>query len=235
MIGYSAWRKVRKPVLSSLGLLALLCASYWWGTQRTERVSVPVEECAPATREGDGECKLQLEQCLQREVNLSKGAEIDADALAQARREVALSRTRLERLEQEATLYRSLIDGTVRTTGVTAHSLEITGASGGQEPRYRYRLTFIQRAGRQVELQGFATITLVGTEGGKARRLGLHELTGQQSDRRLPLKFVYFQTLEGEFSLPVGFQPSQVRVQAEIRSGTPQKAERTFDWHLMEE
>ncbi|MBP1688753.1 MAG: hypothetical protein H6Q33_4896, partial [Deltaproteobacteria bacterium] len=46
---------------------------------------------------------------------------------------------------------------------------------------------------------------------------------------------VYFQTLEGDFSLPEGFQPLQVRVRAEIKAGRPQQAERTFDWTVVED
>ncbi len=167
-------------------------------------------------------------------MNLSKGAEIDAAVLAQTRTEVAQGRARVARLEQDVTLYRSLVEGSVRTAGVSVHSLDIVRLPDGEPQRYRYRLTLIQRAQRQVEVQGFASITVSGTRDGKAISIGLHGSGERQSGNRVAVRFVYFQTLEGDFFLPEGFQPLQVRVQVEIRKGKPQQAERTFDWTVLE-
>jgi hypothetical protein len=229
------WHGLRNMVLTTIGVLAVMSASYWLGARRTEPSTVPLDSGAIQAPSCDRECPQELEECRQQAVNLGKGAEIDAGVLAQARSEAAQARSRIERLEQEMTLYRSLVDDSVRTAGVSAHSLEIVRVPPVVEQRYRYRLTFIQRASRYVELQGFATVTVQGTEGGKPRSVGLSELAGTRSDGRLPLRFVYFQTLEGEYSLPLGFQPLRVRVQADIRTGRPQKVERTFDWALLED
>ncbi len=95
-------------------------------------------------------------------------------------------------------------------------------------------MTLIQRAQRQVEVQGFASISVSGTRDGKAISIGLRESGERQSGNRVAVRFVYFQTLEGDFFLPEGFQPLQVRVQVEIRKGKPQQAERTFDWTVLE-
>jgi len=213
----------------------LACAAYWLGTRRIAGVSVPLEMDTVAAPVRDAECGEQLEQCRQQSVNLDKGAEIDAVALAQARKELAQARTRIERLEQESALYQSLIDGSVRTLGLTASNLEISTPDGEPARRYRFRLTFIQRAERHAELQGFATLTVLGTQDGKLRKVGLAELSGRASDRRLPLKLIYFQTLEGDFSLPDGFDPVSVQVHAETKAGKSQRTDRTFDWHLVED
>ena len=170
-------------------------------------------------------------------MNLSKGAEIDAAVLAQTRTEVAEGRARMARLEQEVTLYRSLVDGSVRTAGVSVHSLDIARVAGSEGQRYRYRLTFIQRAERPTEVQGLALITVVGTRDGKAHSLPLPGPDERRSGNRVPFRFVYFQTLEGDFSLPEGFQPAQVRIRTQInaRKGKPQPAERTFEWTVVED
>ena len=218
-------------------LVAVAGVSYWFGTYRAgQRAALSVAQHADMSRRHE-ECREQLEQCRQRTVNLSKGAEIDAAVLAQTRTEVAEGRARMARLEQEVTLYRSLVDGSVRTTGVSVHSLDIARVAGGEGQRYRYRLTFIQRAERQSEVQGFALITVVGTRDGKALSLPLPGPDERRSGYRVPFRFVYFQTLEGDFSLPEGFQPAQVRIRTEIntRKGKPQPAERTFEWTVVED
>jgi hypothetical protein len=216
-------------------IVAVACVSYWLGTYRAGKVAVMSgADKAEMSRES-GECREQLEECRQQTVNLSKGAEIDAAVLAQTRTEVAQARARMARLEQDVTLYRSLVEGSVRTAGVSVHSLDIARVAGDEGQRYRYRLTFIQRAERQVEVQGFASLSVSGTRDGKALSIGLPGPDGQRSGNRVPLRFVYFQTLEGDFSLPEGFQPLQVRVRAEIRKGKRQHAERAFDWTVVED
>jgi len=216
-------------------IVAVACLSYWFGTYRAGQLAaLSGAEKAAMSRQSD-ECREQLEECRQQAVNLSKGAEIDAAVLAQTRTEVAQGRARMARLEQDVTLYRSLVEGSVRTGGVSVHSLDIARVSEAEAQRYRYRLTFIQRAERQVEVKGFAVISVSGTRNGKALSIGLPGPGGRQSGNRVPLRFVYFQTLEGDFSLPEGFQPLQVRVRAEIKAGRPQQAERTFDWTVVED
>ena len=218
-------------------LVVVACVSYWFGTYRAgQRAALSVAQQADTSRHHE-ECREQLEQCRQRTVNLSKGAEIDAAVLAQTRAEVAEGRARMARLEQEVTLYRSLVDGSVRTAGVSVHSLDIARIADGEGQRYRYRLTFIQRAERQTEVRGFALITVAGTRDGKAVSLPLPGPDERKSGHRVPFRFVYFQTLEGDFSLPDGFQPAQVRIRTEIntRKGKPQPAERTFEWTVVED
>jgi len=218
-------------------LVAVAGVSYWFGTYRAgQRAALSVAQHADMSRRHE-ECREQLEQCRQRTVNLSKGAEIDEAVLAQTRTEVAEGRARMARLEQEVTLYRSLVDGSVRTAGVSVHSLDIARIADGEGQRYRYRLTFIQRAERQTEVRGFALITVAGTRDGKAVSLPLPGPDERKSGHRVPFRFVYFQTLEGDFSLPDGFQPAQVRIRTEIntRKGKPQPAERTFEWTVVED
>ena len=218
-------------------LVVVACVSYWFGTYRAgQRAALSVAQQADTSRHHE-ERREQLEQCRQRTVNLSKGAEIDAAVLAQTRAEVAEGRARMARLEQEVTLYRSLVDGSVRTAGVSVHSLDIARIADGEGQRYRYRLTFIQRAERQTEVRGFALITVAGTRDGKAVSLPLPGPDERKSGHRVPFRFVYFQTLEGDFSLPDGFQPAQVRIRTEIntRKGKPQPAERTFEWTVVED
>ena len=208
-------------------IVAVACLSYWFGTYRAGQF-------AALSRVEKAQASRQSEECRQQTVNLSKGAEIDAAVLAQTRTEVAQGRARVARLEQDVTLYRSLVEGSVRTAGVSVHSLDIARLPDGEPQRYRYRMTLIQRAQRQVEVQGFASITVSGTRDGKAISIGLREFGERQSGNRVAVRFVYFQTLEGDFFLPEGFQPLQVRVQVEIRKGKPQQAERTFDWTVLE-
>jgi hypothetical protein len=221
---------------SVIGVVVVVaCLSYGLGTYRAGQLGLLYSAEKAETSRQSNECLEQLEQCRQQAVNLSKGAEIDAAVLAQTRSEVAQGRARMAKLEQDVTLYRSLVEGSVRTGGVSVHSLEIARVAGDQEQRYRYRLTFIQRAQRQVEVQGLALISVTGTRNGKEFNFGLPGPDGPKSGNRVPLRFVYFQTLEGDFSLPDGFQPLQVHVRAEIRKGKPQKAQRSFDWIVVED
>lgn len=224
----------RERWLSVSGLLAVAALAYWLGSRNAgPEIELPERECAEAALPLS-ECRERLEDCRQQAVTLAKGAEIDAVALAQARTEAAATRSRIERLEQDVAVYQSLVDGSIRTGGVSAHSLELRRAGSAPGERMRYRLTLIQRAEKHGEVQGFATITLLGSRAGKPARVPVGEPASRSGGARLPFAFVYFQAVEGEFTVPAGFQPSQVRVQIDIRKGRPQKTERTFDWRVME-
>jgi hypothetical protein len=62
----------------------------------------------------------------------------------------------------------------------------------------------------------------------------LSELSDDVEEQEVPLRFRYFQAIEGEMVLPEGFQPEGLRIVA--RSQAPRKAEVTerFPWELKE-
>jgi hypothetical protein len=215
-------------------VIALVCGGglYWLGYSRAERAfgfaMAENQTLRASLREREGE----LETLSQQLVNLRTGAEIDRDAEARVRSEVAAERARVARLELEVALFRSLMDSSVRTSGLALYGFE--AESGRREGSYHYRLTFMQRADKYVELRGFATLDVVGLSGGKERILPLAKLSAEPPRGRHPLRFLYFQVLEGDLELPEGFEPAKVRVRAEARGRKLYTVDRVVEWRLKE-
>ena len=75
---------------------------------------------------------------------------------------------------------------------------------------------------------------VVGLSGGKERILPLAKLSAEPPRGRHPLRFLYFQVLEGDLDLPEGFEPAQVRVRAEARGRKLYTVDRVVEWRLKE-
>lgn len=215
-------------------IIALLCGGglYWLGYSHAERAFGFAMAENQTLRVSLKEREEELDQLGQQLVNLRTGAEIDRDAAARVRAEVAAERARVARLELEVALFKSLMDSSVRTSGLALYSFETQ--PGGRQGSYHYRLTFMQRADKYVELKGFATLEIVGTSGGKERILRLGELSAEPPRGRHALQFLYFQVLEGDLELPEGFEPSKVRVHAEATGRKRYTVDRVVEWRFKE-
>lgn len=157
----------------------------------------------------------------QQVANLQAAAAIGAAATAQLRSTLSETQATVERLSREGELYRSLMDSSVRTKGLTLHRLEIraTGAPG----EFVYRATLLQRAQKHVRLTGKFSVEVRGIRKGKAAIVTLPAK---------PLDLLYFQTVEDEFRLPDGFEARTVRLSAEAGKGRPQKLDVMQDWKI---
>ncbi|WP_299080041.1 DUF6776 family protein [uncultured Paraglaciecola sp.] len=100
------------------------------------------------------------------------------------------------------------------------------------ESSYRFELVLMQQNKTKNTLKGNLKVTLVGSENGKTKQYSLDSLLHNQEQKKLAFSFKYFQVIEGEVTLPKGFQPEQVLVHADIFQFKRKKGELTtvFDW-----
>jgi hypothetical protein len=93
----------------------------------------------------------------------------------------------------------------------------------------------VQQETRKHELlKGELSAEVFGTLGEEPASYSLAELSDDIGGSALPLRFRYFQAIEGELILPAGFEPLGVSVVAS--SSTPRKAEvrEQYPWQLQE-
>ena len=97
---------------------------------------------------------------------------------------------------------------------------------------YRFQLVLMQQNKTNNTLRGNLNVTLIGSEKGKAKQYAMNSMLFDQKRKKLTFGFKYFQVIEGEIKLPVGFQPEQVSVHAAIFKFKRKKGELTtvFDW-----
>lgn len=167
----------------------------------------------------------QLQQRLeivQRELDMAEiRRDVDDESLQLVRQELAKQNERIASLEEGIRFYRGLMAPGELSEGFSLRGLELVPRDS--EGRFAYRIVAQQEASEHNLLRGELYAEVSGTQAGESRVLPLDELTAEPSSRVVPLRFRYFQVIEGELQLPEGFQPESVNVVATIKS--PQLAE----------
>jgi hypothetical protein len=102
------------------------------------------------------------------------------------------------------------------------------------ESSYRFELVLMQQNKTKNTLKGNLKVTLIGSENGKAKQYTIDSLLTGQKQKSLTFSFKYFQVIDGEIRLPIGFQPEQVSVHADIFKFKRKKGELTtvFNWDI---
>ena len=95
-----------------------------------------------------------------------------------------------------------------------------------QNKTFRYKLVLTQVIKNNRITRGKVEIQIDGVQNGEHRSMKLAEVSVEKL-KKLPFKFKYFQSFEGDLILPEGFVPSRVNVKVVSNRVTLDK---TFDW-----
>jgi hypothetical protein len=77
---------------------------------------------------------------------------------------------------------------------------------------FNYSLTVQKLATREVDFSGFLEFRIVGKQGEKSLQLSLYQVSTQVTAPSIPLNLKYFQTLQGDLTLPADFVPQTVEL-----------------------
>ncbi|WP_237068617.1 DUF6776 family protein [Microbulbifer guangxiensis] len=139
---------------------------------------------------------------------------IGEQASEKVRTELVEKESRIAELKQEISFYRGLMAPADGSDGVSIGRFSISEMADG---RYQYKLLVQQSATRHNVVTGQATFTVVGSQDGQPKRYPLSALSPQVDSESIPLRFKYFQNIEGELKLPEGFEPEGVELS--LKSG----------------
>lgn len=158
--------------------------------------------------------------------------DVDRAALELVRQELAEQKELIAGLEEGVRFYRSLMTPGEIAQGFSLRSIELVLRD---EPgRYGFRIVAQQEARKHSTLQGELYAEITGQQAGQARSYPLFELSPDIEHSVLPLRFRYFQSIEGDLVLPEGFEPQAVSVVATVTA--PRKAEvrEQYPWQVQE-
>jgi len=146
--------------------------------------------------------------------------QVDRQALEMVRREIAEQKEQIAGLEEGLRFYRSLMAPEEIAQGLSLRELELKERG---DRRYGFRIVAQQEARKHTTLRGKLYAEVRGVLDGERVSFPLAELSEDLEDNEIPLRFRYFQPVEGVLVLPAGFQPESVYVVA--TSTTPSTAE----------
>jgi len=226
-----------RTLVIMLTVAAILVAASVWGcyyagySKGMAAQEHALAEVARLTSELDGSRKkaAELEQNL---ANLQMSAEVDKQSNEDVRQEVLNLKDEIARLTEENGFYKGLMSPKDNESGLSIGSVEL--ANTRMPGAYSFKVVVQQLVTRHEFISGTLSISVHGHEAGLEKSYDITELSPRIDRDALKLRFKYFQVVEGEFTLPSGFEPEGFEVQARVGGRNPQSKTKKYGW-LVEE
>lgn len=164
-----------------------------------------------------------------------QAAELETIRASQARERAEVSRTigelqaQVAKQTQELTFYKGLVVRNANSAEVKIQQMHI--AAGAQPRTYVIKLTLVQPVTPQNQVSGTVLFNVAGQSEGHADTLDLAQLTAGQLQAQ-PFTLRYFQNLQIDISLPVGFRPERLQVEARSSRKGVTPLVQSFLWTL---
>ena len=159
---------------------------------------------------------------------LQTSGEIDKETYSQVEATLADLQSRIQAQEEELVFYRGIVSPQDGVPGLRIQSLEVLPTD--QERRYTLRLTLVQAIVHNRRVSGVVRLQLVGTRDGQMASYDLGDLAPPDSGNDMSYAFRYFQGLEAEFELPVGFEPQRVEVEVVPSESRADHVSGSYEW-----
>jgi hypothetical protein len=177
--------------------------------------------------------KLAAEQAvsdeLRRQLAIGETAsEIDRATYDQVRAELGELQARIQAQEEELVFYRGIVSPQDRVAGLRIQSLEALPSDG--ERRYLVRLLLVQAIVHNRAVSGSVKLQLEGMQDGQTASFDAAELVVLGESYDMDYEFRYFQGLEAELALPVGFEPQRMIVEIWPSEARAERINQTFEW-----
>lgn len=158
--------------------------------------------------------------------------EVDKHALELLRSEMAAEKERTAELEEGLSFYRSMVVSEDMTKGLSLRKPELV--PGDNPGGVRYRI-FVQQKDREFEtVEGRLSVEVYGVSGDREVSYPLAKLSKDFDEKAAKLQFRYFQAVEGEITLPDGFEPKGMKLEARARKPREMEVREQFPWTLQE-
>jgi hypothetical protein len=160
---------------------------------------------------------------------LDRSSVMDQRAIEEVQETIVGLRDRIAQLEQDIVYYRQVVSAETEDTGLIISQLDIDATR--EANRYRYKLVLRQQdADGDTFLTGHVNINLVGSRGEEQQILPLRDLSAEQDQLNIRLRFKYFQNIEGELVLPEGFVPDRLQIAAVSVEPVEKSINQSFSW-----
>jgi hypothetical protein len=166
---------------------------------------------------------------LRRQIAIAQtSGEIDRETYSQVESNLGNLQAKIQSQEEELAFYRGIVSPQDGTAGLRIQSLEVLPADG--ERRYTVRLVLVQAIVHSRKAAGEVKLQLEGMRNGQMTSLGLSQVTPGDARYDMAYEFRYFQGLDAELELPVGFEPQRVNVEIWPNEPKAEKVYQSFDW-----
>ena len=159
---------------------------------------------------------------------LKTGREIDDETYAQVKANLGDLQARIQAQEEELVFYRGIVSPQDGVAGLRIQSIDVLPADA--ESRYLLRLVLVQAIVHSRRVAGVVRLQLEGVRDGQMASLDVADLVAEGSDYDMAYEFRYFQGLECEIVLPVGFEPQRLAVEIAPSEQRAERQSQSFEW-----
>jgi hypothetical protein len=166
---------------------------------------------------------------LRRQLAIGETAsEIDRATYTQVETTLADLQAQIQTQEEELVFYRGIVSPQDRVAGLRIQSLEALPGDG--ERHYLLRLLLVQAIQHRARVSGAVKLQLEGIQDGQTVSFDVAELVAPGETYDMAYEFRYFQGLEAELALPVGFEPQRMTVEILPNEARAEHINQTFEW-----
>ena len=159
--------------------------------------------------------------------------EIDHETYARIQSNLADLQARIQSQEEELMVYRGIVSPQDGVSGLRIQSLAVMPTDN--ERRYVVRLVLVQAVVHSRRVSGAVKLQVEGVQDGQMTLLDAADIVADRASYDMAYEFRYFQGLECELALPVGFEPGRIRVEIRPSEAHADKVEQSFEWSDVKE
>lgn len=156
--------------------------------------------------------------------------EMDSAALELVRVDMAAQQEKIVKLEEGLAFYQGLMAPEEIASGFSLREFELLPTESST--RFVFRLVAQQATVRHTTLKGSITVELYGLGDGGLQTFPLADLSDDVERNTIPLRFRYFQAIEGELVVPDNFVPQGFTVVASSTSPRKIVLREDYPWEV---
>jgi hypothetical protein len=161
---------------------------------------------------------------------LERSSQIEQEAYKQLEGTVNGLQDEILELKEELAFYRGIVSPGDARAGLNLQTFELSPTL--IERKYHYKLVLTQVLSNGVVAYGKISFSVEGSKEGQPVEFTLAQLS--DNTRELSFRFKYFQSFEGDISLPEGFNPSKVNLVVKPRSRKHKQLNESINWMIQE-
>lgn len=219
--------RIRRLVI--LLVFSVVCGvgGFWLGGYYYHARYQVTSEGFSSVREERDALQEKATQYRQELIRLKRDQEVDQHSLRQAQGTIRELEKNLKERKSEITFYKSIMAPGDLEKGLQVFRLDLEPTR--DDNRWRYNLVLSQIGDNNRFVSGHVNVELIGYVDGDRKTLSLDEISDSRDSSDIEFRFRYFQSVDGDMTIPAGFRPDSIQVTAVADRGN-QRSERVFRW-----
>lgn len=233
VVPHRPWQLLLTRILSVVVIVGLIVSAFVYGrTDGFQRDRMSTGQLESMQRQLN-EQERTITELRQRSAVLERGSEVDREAAERVRQTNRELRDEIAALQQEVTLYRSIMAPDENGAGM---NIDEFGIQALGDNRYRYVLMMTHAGSDGSWLEGSVGVNIIGENAdGEREVFSLMDVSDDVDRVDIRLRYRYFQEISGELAFPEGFSPQQVRIVAQVTGNRAATRDVELNWSQLGE